>query len=135
MKVRIFSMTTAIMTLMIGMSHSVSAQSWTVTKPIVNQAYSISQIDIDASVSWMQGMTAVSGIDVEVWVNGINRTGAGGSLNYPAHGTYDFKVTGSITCNTQFNMSMATVKFFAKNATGRIPGASYSTSVNIMLSP
>lgn len=108
--------------------------NWSVTNPVVGQTYSVTNIPIDATVSWTHGVDhPVTGIDIEVLVRGINRRGAGGNLQYitPAQGS--LRIFGWVTVSTQFPNDPATVRFKPMGATAPILNA--DIDVDIQLKP
>ena len=106
------------------------------TKPLDSTSgtkYSVNQIDIDVKVSWLLA-TPVSSIDVDVFVNGIKRTGPG-NFTTTASGNQT-TVVGTATVQTQFVNSTADVIFTCKDALGNPIGlATVTKTVTIQLQP
>lgn len=117
-------------------SATASAQyAWDVTKPTAGGTYSVSSIPVEVNVSWITMMsTAVSVVDAQVFVNGVDRL-SGSALSSSTtsnDGETTYTLSGNVEVRTQFPNSPATVKFTAKDTLGNVLS---STSVNIQLEP
>jgi hypothetical protein len=111
--------------------------TWTVTAPkdsTTGTKYSVTHIDIDATVTYGVNDVSVTSIEVEVWVGGVNRTGAGGSLSFPAQtAPRTFQVKGFQTVSTQNVNGTAEVRLVPYSASG--PIANQTKKITIQLKP